>query len=855
MSERGGSKREELARLLEQRPGPTSSWLALATLISLITLAVQFVFHEQVPSADFVLLYPSVFLVVWIFQHNRRIEQKSARLIIQLAEEEERFRSTFELAAMGIAHVSLEGRWLRVNDEVCRITGYSREELLNLGFAEITHPEDLEKDRLQARQLLTGEIRTYTMEKRYIRKTGGPIWVSLTVSLVRSSGGEPRYFIAVIEDIQADKETRDTLKATAERLELAVQYAGVGFYDWDVRRNHVVFSERMRSDWGLDGEDVSTLQAALERIHSDDRDRVSRLIYEALEKRTPYHTQYRVVRSDGTAIWLDVAGTVNYDDSGVPIRFFGTSIDITEKKRAEEIKERASEQLRIYAEAMPQMAFIADPTGNLVFYNQRHYDYFGVKQGETKGWSWKDFPILHPDDRDRTIERWTHSIHSGEPYEIEYRLRRHDGVYRWHLARAVPVRGAQSEILQWVGTNTDIDEQKKTSEQLDRLLREVEFEKSRFEAVMRQMPAAVIIGEAPSGKLVFSNDKMHQVWGHDLIKSRKIDEYAMWVGFHADGRRYEPHEWPLARSIEKGEVVTNEDIEILRETGGRGVLRLSSTPILDRDGKIVAGVVICQDVTELVDAIRSRDEFLSICSHELKTPLTSVSLATQTVKRSINKGDPQALAPERIKRLVDQTDLQVRRLARLVDDMLDISRIRAGRLSLDLKPLKLSQMISDIVERMTPILQGSTGVPEMDLDPSAMCLADSFRLEQVVVNLLTNAARYGSGKPVRIELRTKGDRVILSVRDHGIGISPENLERVFSRFERLVSANEVSGLGLGLFISRQIVESHHGRIWVESRLGVGSTFFVELPRFTESLRLSPTPEVVRRAGSHSPKEL
>lgn len=524
-----------------------------------------------------------------------------------------------------------------------------------------------------------------------------------------------------------------------------------------------------------------------------------------------------------------VSASADQIEIGGAVHILVTIEEISNRKAAEEALRRSEAELLAYAEAMPQIAFIADANGDIIYNNRRHLEYFGVVPGATEGWRWTEVPIHHPDDLQRTVETWTRSLRSGTPYEIEYRLRRFDGVYRWHLGRATPVRDEHGIIVRWFGTNTDIDDQKRITEELDRTLKAVEFEKARFEAVMKQMPAAVIIGEAPSGRLLFSNDKMIEVWGHEMLPKSEIDKFGMWIGFHRDGRRYRRHEWPLVRSIVTGEVVRNEDVDIIRGDGRPAVLRLNSSPILDRDGRITAGVVICQDVTELVESIRSRDDFLSICSHELKTPLTSLQLSTQLMKHWLDAGDPRALAPERVDRLVTQTVHQVGRIARLVDDMLDVSRISAGKLAMELQKIKFSDVVRDVIDRLRPTVTESGALLQVELGSDDWCMADPFRLEQVVVNLLTNAARYGNGRPIAVRVIVRDGVVLLTVADKGIGIAKPDRKRIFERFERVAAPGSRTGLGLGLFISRQIVESLGGRIWVESQAGEGSTFFVELP--------------------------
>ena len=260
-------------------------------------------------------------------------------------------------------------------------------------------------------------------------------------------------------------------------------------------------------------------------------------------------------------------------------------------------------------------------------------------------------------------------------------------------------------------------------------------------------------------------------------------------------------------------------------------------PYRDAQGKVVGVLGISRDITELKNvqtelenSVRARDEFLSIASHELKTPLTSMRLQTDLVRRLIDKGDPSAYSQTRIDAFAELADKQLKRLSRLVDDMLDIARIRSGNLSLVPSSFDLCSLVKEAVSRMhSQFVESGCGDPKVTYCEPAHGVWDRMRLEQVVDNLLTNAIRYGKGKPIEITVECLENSVQLSVKDYGIGIAKEAQAKIFDRFERAVDANEVSGLGLGLFISKQIVEAHGGTISVESELGKGSTFLVRVP--------------------------
>lgn len=259
--------------------------------------------------------------------------------------------------------------------------------------------------------------------------------------------------------------------------------------------------------------------------------------------------------------------------------------------------------------------------------------------------------------------------------------------------------------------------------------------------------------------------------------------------------------------------------------------------VLDGEGKPSGVFVQATEVTERVlarkkieQALSARDTFLSIASHELRTPITSLKLQTQLMKRSLARNDPGAVSHERVTKLVEQADEGLTRMARLVEDMLDISRIQSGKLSFHRECTEFVSLVKGVVDRFMEQLAGA-GVPVF-LEagaPELYVSVDRFRMEQVLTNLITNAVRYAPGAPLRISLALDGDLLRLIFHDGGPGIAQEHLERIFERFERLVSASDVSGLGLGLFIVRQIVQAHGGEIHAESGPAPGARFVMALP--------------------------
>jgi signal transduction histidine kinase len=233
------------------------------------------------------------------------------------------------------------------------------------------------------------------------------------------------------------------------------------------------------------------------------------------------------------------------------------------------------------------------------------------------------------------------------------------------------------------------------------------------------------------------------------------------------------------------------------------------------------------------EAVRLRDEFLSIASHELRTPLTSLQLAIQSLGQRLAQG----MDAERVRAAVALSARQIKRLAGLVEMLLDVSRIQAGRLELNPMIVDLRALVEEVVTHLGDQIAQSGSTLTMRPAQAAQPVVgqwDPYRLEQVVTNLLTNALKFGCDNPIEISIDIESQLARLSVTDHGIGIPADVQAHLFERFHRGVSSRHYGGLGLGLYITRTIVEAHCGRISVSSEVGQGSTFRVELP-------LSPAP--------------
>lgn len=265
----------------------------------------------------------------------------------------------------------------------------------------------------------------------------------------------------------------------------------------------------------------------------------------------------------------------------------------------------------------------------------------------------------------------------------------------------------------------------------------------------------------------------------------------------------------------------------VRDSEGRILRWFGTNTDIQAQKDIETALAEANDKAKL--ALRVRDEFISIASHELKTPLTSLLLQVQMRSRKLLKGELTSITPDQISKMIETDKRQLERISRLIDDMLDVARINTGNLTIHLEHFDLCGLAQEVLDtHHDQFTSMGSKVTLVCCDPVEGTW-DRFRIEQAIANLLTNAAKYGSGKEVEVSVAHDNNRAKLIVRDQGMGIATEHLDRIFNRFERAVIPSEVSGLGLGLFITRQIVELHGGTIRVESELGKGSTFIMELP--------------------------
>jgi signal transduction histidine kinase len=368
-----------------------------------------------------------------------------------------------------------------------------------------------------------------------------------------------------------------------------------------------------------------------------------------------------------------------------------------------------------------------------------------------------------------------------------------------------------------------------------------------LEMALDQMPTPLVFIEPETVRIFFANAAANRMAGGRLARPDSADDYTQVFDVRdLEDRPLLPEAMPAVRAA-RGEAISGEQLRWHTPAGLR-VVSVHTARIPAIHGHEETVLLACEDITtlkniqaQLEEAVRVRQDFLSIAGHELKTPLTSVLLNIHAVQKILQDG-PLRIDPHLATRW-QALARQIGRLDGLIDQLLDVSRITAGKLTLAPEPLELGQVVREVAE--TFLAGGEPGVIEVQADGPVVGFWDRLRLEQILTNLLSNAVKYGAGKPIMVEVESTaaaagdGKAASIAVRDQGIGISAAELGRIFGRFERATSERNYGGLGLGLWIVRQVVEAMGGTITVDSTPDRGSTFTVRLPLERGRVEIAP----------------
>jgi PAS domain S-box-containing protein len=459
--------------------------------------------------------------------------------------------------------------------------------------------------------------------------------------------------------------------------------------------------------------------------------------------------------------------------------------------------------------------------GVQIWRSEDHDCLYGFARNEGEWTTDRLLGLVHPDDVAGVQSAIAHALTHANEVVSEYRVVWPDGNVRWLLARGRMQRNGAGDVISITGATMDVTKSKQAEVAL-------QLSRERIDLVIHSTGVGVWYCDLPSQRLVWS-DRVRLHFGLDA--DREISNPVFYSLIHPDDRERvrqaaaDTYAHNARYDVEYRTTAADGSVRWLRDVGR--IFRDENGTPARFDGINIDVTTRKQTEEALQRAVAARDDFLSVASHELRTPVTGIQLQTQMLLRSRRAGQP---TPEpRLDAFLAGLEAQLHRLNRLVDDMLDVGRIGTGKLQMLRERFDLSQALTDVLERYGPLLEQAACRLHVDIAPAVTGHWDRGRLEQAIVNVLGNAVRYAPGRPVHVRLHTPAGRAVVEIRDEGPGVSPEHQARIFERFERAVPPSEVSGLGLGLYITRSIMQAHSGDIALASAPGEGATFILSLP--------------------------
>jgi PAS domain S-box-containing protein len=744
-----------------------------------------------------------------------------------LRESEQNFRSLVETTAAVPWQADIETwTFTYVGPQAIRLLGYPLEQWYEKDFwVSHLHPDDKEF-AVNTCLALSKSAEDFEFEYRMINASGHTVWVHDIVRCEHRNG-KPVELRGYMLDISERKQTEEALRESEERVGLAANTAGLGLWVWDATRDASWVTAEGRRLFGWGEFEPITLERFIQTLHPDDREPTRKAVLRSLQDGGDYIAEYRVVLPEGAVRWIATRGRIELDGNRSPIRLRGVSIDITERKTADEALRESEERFRTMADTAPVMIWMSGPDKRCTFFNRGWLEFTGrtLEQELGNGWA----AGVHPEDFDHCLAIYADAFDARQQFTTEYRLRRYDGQYCWVLDHGVPRFESDGTFVGYIGTAIDITESKRVEEAL---------EKER--AFLRQVidiDPNFIFAKDREGRFTLVNQAVADAYGttvEDLIGKTDAD-------FN-----------PNREEVEFFHQMDLEVIDTLHErfiaeehlTDARGNLRWLQTvkrPIIDKNGSANQILGASTDITlrknaeaelqrnrqELahVTRISTMGELAASLAHELNQPLTAILSNAQAAQRFMAANPPDLEEVREILKDIVQDDSRA-------SDVIQRMRALVKKEDVAFAPLNLAEVIHDVARLVhsDAVLLNVNVAPELNSSLPLVC-GDRIQLQQVVLNLMLNAFDAMKDCPVnerRVVLQMEQDvagAVRVAVRDRGIGLNGGDLDQIFQPFY----TTKRDGLGMGLSISRSIIEDHGGRLWAENNPDRGVTFYFTVP--------------------------
>jgi PAS domain S-box-containing protein len=667
------------------------------------------------------------------------------------------------------------------------------------------------------------------------------------------------------------RETIAELETAYGQVRLSKEAAGLGTFDLDLLKGTMVWDQRCRALFGISHQDaVSYEEDFVGGLHPDDRERVLDVIAKAMDQSVidgDYDVEYRTVGAvDGLTRWVRTKGKVYFNETA-PVRFIGSVLDMTgQKLQEEQLKESAERQAKLAAIVSTSDDAIVSKTlkGIITSWNAAAERMFGYSEEEVLG---KHISLIIPPDRLQEEDLIINRISKGGKIDHFETVRVGKDGREVPISLSIsPITDASGQVIGASKIARDISRQKEFEEKFQRYTRNVEILNTVGKLVAESLDIEAILQRVTDASTQVTGAAFGAFFYNQL--DERGESYMLFTLSGAPREAFEKFGMPRNTAIfnptfSGEEIVRSADITKDPRYGHNRpyhgmpeghlpVVSYLAVPVISKSGSVIGGLFyghpepgrfteeheklvsgianqasVALDNAKLYEQIQNlnakKDEFIGLASHELKTPITSLSGFLQIISKRMQEGDIN-------KPFVDKALKQTARLSALIGDLLDVTKIESGQLPLTYSSFDLVSLVRDLIEQIQFTTRSHHIAFHSEVTELTVA-ADRQRLEQVIINLLSNAIKY-SPRADLVKVSVAGDEQGASVRvqDFGMGIATEQQARIFSRFYRVDEVDDhISGLGIGLYISKEIISRHKGQLKVESEIGKGSVFTIEIP--------------------------
>src|SRR4051812_8456209 len=715
-----------------------------------------------------------------------------------------------------------DGIVLTWNAGAQHLKGYLRDEIVGQSFTrfyrEVDRAEHL-PERLLAEAAREGRVEH---EGWRVRKDGSHFWADVILSAIRDGSGALQGFVKVTRDLSERRRAEEQLRQSEERSRLTVESVkDYAIFMIDPQGRIATWNKGAERIKGYRPEEAIGRHISMFYTPEDAAaGRPARLLRAAeLEGRVEDET-WRV-RKDGTRFWADVVLSRIDDHDGRLLGFTKVTRDLTQRRRIEEQLRESEERFRLLVDGVTDYAiFMLDPDGKVASWNAGAQRLKGYKAAEIIGEHFSRFYPPEARGSGKLEDELRTARDEGRFEEEGWRIRK-DGSRFWASVVLTAIRNQDGHLLGFAKVTRDMTERKRAAAELERRARQQEA-LSELGLYAVRSPQ---LGDVAQRAVEIVRDLL-DVEDAEIIEAGIVPPAAsnqrIAVPIHAPEEEgtYGTLVVEVATPLpESDHVFLGAIANVVAAAAARmrmeQQLRQAERDAIEERGRTL----------QAEEALKDRDEFISVAAHELRTPLTALQLKLQGLERRLSLPDPMKM------QRLDGAVRQIERLARLVDRLLDVTRAAQNRLDLMPESFDFAALLRQVAEDFRDPAAQAHSALTLEVPETVEGSWDRLRIEQVLVNLLSNAVKYGGGKPIHVRVDADGDRLRFSVSDGGIGIAPDDLGRIFNRFQRAASIRNYGGMGLGLYITRHIVEAHRGTISVVSKPGEGSTFTVDIPRF------------------------